>query len=192
MMTNGFVVLPRKIAGLPMWEKPNYYIKVFLYLYFNANYTDSDCLKRGQVIADLDLLAKMCSSGTGSSTERHSARDIQRAIKFFCSDESGLHNECETVAKNKMLVTLSEYDKFTNSWIDGCNNGFTTDEERKKPTIIIYNNNTNNNEPVRSRPKSAFKVKPTAFSNFKAREKNFDEVKQKAKEKLRRSRNEQS
>ncbi|MBQ7039074.1 MAG: hypothetical protein IJN39_00730, partial [Clostridia bacterium] len=57
-------------------------------------------------------------------------------------------------------------------------------------TTIIYNNNNNNNKPVISRPASVLKAKPTAFSNFEARQKDFEAIKQKAKEKLRSGKNE--
>ena len=183
MMTTGFVALPRSIMSLPLWKKPNYYIKVFLYLLLNASFIDTDFLKRGELIVDLEELAFICSSGTGSSAERHTARCVSRAIHYLCSEASGVHIGCKSVAKGKMLVSLLDYDKITNSKAVGGTVGGTTGDERGK-TTIIYNNNNNNNKPVISRPASVLKAKPTAFSNFEARQKDFEAIKQKAKEKL--------
>ena len=192
MMTNGFVHIDREtILNLPIWNKPCYYFKVFIYLLINANYIDDGNLKRGQVVADLEELASLCSSGTGKAVERHSKENIYRAISYFCSKTSGKKNEFKTSSKNKLLVTLSEYDKITNSKLLGNQNETETKTEGNKSTIIYNNNNNKNNKQVESRAAKTFKAKPTAFSNFKGRERDYDSIKQKAKEKLRRMRDEQ-
>lgn len=189
MITKGFVHIDReKFLNSPIWNKPNHYFKIFMYLLLTANFADDDYLKRGQAIADLDTLANMCSSGTGKATERHTAENIYHAIKHFCSKTSGMQNEYKTISKNKVLVTLSEYDKITNSSILGNPVETETNPERKQSTII-YNNN--NKKQITSRAASSVKVKSTTFSNFEARGRDFDEIKKKAKEKLRREKNEQ-
>lgn len=186
MMTKGFVALPRKIMTLPIWQKPSYYIKIFLYLYLNANYTDDDNLKRGEVIVDLEELAKMCSSGRGGSSEIHAARDIRDAIKYICSAESELNVSCSPAVRNKIRVTLLNYDNFTNSKIAEPSVSRVPAESQPKTTIIYNNNNNKNNKQIESRKANSLKIKPTKFSNFKPRQRDYEAIKQEAKEKLRR------
>lgn len=192
MMTNGFAAIPRSIMKLPIWEKPPYYFKLLMYLYLNAAYIDSNDIKRGEVIVSISELIKICSSGRGKYKSEPTAKAIRNALKFFCSKDSRLNIECTPKDNSNVAVTFLSYDLMSNSKVARRTIEGTATDSREETTIIYNNINNNNNKLVTSRPKSAFKVKPTAFSNFKAREKNFDEVKQKAKEKLRRSRNEQS
>lgn len=185
MTENGFLHIDRnEILNHPIWKKPNHYFKIFFYLLLTANYKDDELIKRGQAIADLNVLASLCSSGTGKATERYSPESIYRAIINLCTKTDGIRNEFQTINKNKVLVSLSEYDKITNSKLLRIPNESQTNSNQNKSTII-YNNNKNNKQ-VTSRAESSVKVKPTAFSNFKPRDRDFDKIKQKSKEKLRR------
>ena len=177
-MTTGFVAVPRWILETDLWQKPAYYFKMFMYLYINAEFIDNESLKRGQVVADLEELVRVSESGTGSSKTGTDRRGALRFLKFLQNDDPRLKIDCESVAKGRYKISLLKYDALSNSKLVGCK----TDDSGKTSTII-YNNDTNNKNVVKSVPKSV--AKPTRFNNFAARERDYDEIKIKAREKLR-------
>ena len=190
MTTNGFVHIDReKFLNSPIWNKPNHYFKIFMYLFLTANFADDDYLKRGQAVADLKFLSNLCSSGRGGSSQHITPENIYFALRAMSSENSQLNLKSESAKDNKMLVTLSDYDILTNSKLSRTASD-KREESAEKISTIIYNNNKNNKQ-VTSRAESSVKVKPTAFSNFKPRDRDFDKIKQKSKEKLRRKTDEQ-
>lgn len=185
MMTNGFVALSRSFLTSPVWKKPPYYIKLFLYLYLNAAYMDSEGVKRGEVIVNLNELSDLCSSGRGVNREVPSVKMIKKAIDYFCSEESGVNLRGTLEGKSLMRLTFVNYDKLSNSRQSRESVGGDSGDGGAKTTIIYNKINNINKKHVESRAEVKVKVKPTAFVNFEARDRDYNEIKRKAKERLR-------
>ena len=170
----------------PIWKKPPYYLKIFLYLYLNAGFVDSSNSKRGEVTVTFKELIGVCSSGRGGSADAPTKQCVRKALNFIFSEKSHVYAEGKLMGNGKVHVKFLKYDLQTNSKMVQETFREPSGNAEEKTTIIYNNYNIKNNNNAYSKviSKPAKKIKPTGFNNFKARERDYEAIKQNARLKM--------
>ena len=182
-MNKGFVCLNRSIMDTPLWEKPPYYLKIYLYLLMQASFADGNGFKRGESITCVQTLERICASGMGGSKTAPSRDAVRRALRYLGSGEANLSLNVVSEGKDRVRVSFLQYDKITNSKQveESVKNASGASQQ---VSTIIYNkdNQTNHVNRVNSRP--AKRVQPSKFNNFTSKPRDMDKIRKKAKLKI--------
>lgn len=184
-MKNGFVCLNRRLMESPIWGKPPYYFKIYAYFLMQAAFASGNGFKRGELVTTAEELEGICSSGKGGSKQGPARRDIYKALHFMEAEESHLHVKIQSEDRNKIRVTLLQYDKETGSkQVEGRVRGSSGAAE--KTSTIIYNKENKINHINKPQSRVERRVKPSKFNNFSYVPLDNEAVKAKGREKLKR------
>ena len=102
MNENGYVKIARKSINSDIWKKPPLYWKIWSYILFKANYSDSGNLKRGEAFFTIKELQEIGSYYIGYREIKPSVKQIRSIINYLREPSESL-NEGHT--KGAMIVT---------------------------------------------------------------------------------------
>lgn len=106
----GYILLSKGIQNSDIWSKPPLYVKVWMYLLINAQYSDYGNLKRGQLFTSIPEIQKACSYKVGYRTETPSRKEIWGILEW-------LRNPHEEDTKGTRRGTMIETTKVTHGLI---------------------------------------------------------------------------
>lgn len=157
---NGYILISKSIIESGIWKKPPMYLKVWIYLLTNAQYSDYGKLKRGQLFTSIPMIQKACSYNVGYRTETPSKKEIWGIIEWLRNPYEG-NTEGNDVAPmivttkvtHGIVVTICKYNDYQNpKYYEGNsvgNNDFRTKElRRERQGNNIKKENKRNNKRI--------------------------------------------
>lgn len=183
---DGFVPLDRRIMKSALWDKPAYYVKIYIFLLMNAAYRDGMGLERGQVITTKKELCEICESGRGGSKQTISLATLKNVLQFFSSDFPESPMSISSYAGGRLLITLLKYNEITCS--APSENRLRNVSESAEKKASINNNNNNNFNNANNNKTSGFapRIKKSKFNNFSGRINDYEALKKVHREQARR------
>ena len=101
-MTNGFILIGRKILESNIWSKPPLYLKVWMFLLCNAQYQTYKNLERGQLITSIPEIQETCTYYAGYRKEKPSKKQIADILEYLRNPRDGINGRN---ANDPMIVT---------------------------------------------------------------------------------------
>lgn len=125
MISNGYILLSRELADSEIWQKPPYYLKIWVHLLLKANHAESrkgKRLGRGQCHVTLAELRKAVSYKRGYATLRPSIRQIWKAMAWLRENRMTV----TTKVTRGLVVKICNYNRYqTPGNYEGHNEGPT-------------------------------------------------------------------
>lgn len=108
VVDGGFIILARKMFEGNLMDKPDLWVKLWLWMIFKANFKDHGKLKRGQLLTSIKEMQDAVSYKVGYRKKRPTVGQIRSAYEAFTN------NNMVSVAKTTrgMIVTVLNYDKY--------------------------------------------------------------------------------
>lgn len=92
---NGYILISRKIVESKIWDKPPLYLKLWMWLLCNAQYTEYKGLRRGQLWTTYDDIREALSWHVGSRKETPTKNEIYRILNFLRNPERDGERDAE-------------------------------------------------------------------------------------------------
>ena len=80
---NGYILLGRDTLDTELWNKPPYYMKLWLFFVFKAFFKDKGGLGRGELRTSYDEMERALSYGAGYRREKPGHKEIYKALRFM-------------------------------------------------------------------------------------------------------------
>ena len=101
-ITNGYILLSRKLIESTIWFKPPLYLKVWIYILCKAQHKEYKSLKSGQFYTTIQDIQEACSYYVGYRKEVPSVKQIRSIINWLRNPYEG---NSEGHTKGSMIVT---------------------------------------------------------------------------------------
>lgn len=178
----GCVLLARKIQNNPIWyQKPSWWLKVFEYIFMQANHKDKHGFKRGQCFLNREQIYRDCHL----KIEGVTINSVDNVIRYL-RQQSILTTQQTT---RGFIMTICNYDFYQdlNNYRNEAENEAETKQKRSRNEAINKNdknvkNENNNIYSLFEKYKEIFKgiyeprkLTPKIESKIKARLKEFKE-----------------
>ncbi len=170
----GFVPLDRGIMESAIWEKPPYYLKIYLYMLMKAAYRDGSGLERGQFYTTKKELCEICESGKGGSKQTVSQPALKKVLHFLESEFPESPVRVQSCGNGRLLITLLNYSKITCVKPPQEPLRVRSGSVEENSSIIYNNNNKYNNLNNNKTSGFAPRTKKSKFNNFSGRDNDYE------------------
>jgi hypothetical protein len=127
----GYILLARKILKSGIMEKPQLYIKVWIWMLMQANFKDHGNLKRGQFFTSYRRICDALAYKAGYRTVKPTIDEIRSVTKFLTKQLM----ITTTKAIHGMVITILNYD-FYQCFQNYEPRNESLDESHNDPTIL--------------------------------------------------------
>ncbi|BCS86835.1 hypothetical protein [Pseudodesulfovibrio sediminis] len=110
MIDGGFFLVARKLFESELMDKPDLYVKLWLWMLNKANWKDHRKLKRGQFLTTIKEMREAMSYKVGYCTKTPTVGQIRSAYEAFTN--STMINTTKTT--RGMIITIINYDTYQN------------------------------------------------------------------------------
>lgn len=101
----GYILIARAIQESAIWDKPNFYIKAWIYILQKVAFKPYNNFEIGECFITTEEIQKSCAYKVGRRIEQPSKKQIRDFVDFLKSPEGHHEGNNESHPKDAMIVT---------------------------------------------------------------------------------------
>lgn len=101
----GYILIARAIQESAIWDKPNFYIKAWIYILQKVAFKPYNNFEIGECFITTEEIQKSCAYKIGRRIEQPSKKQIRDFVDFLKSPEGHREGNNESHPKDAMIVT---------------------------------------------------------------------------------------
>lgn len=152
MIEGGYLLLARKILDSEIMDKPNHYLKLWVWMLGKAFFKDGDKLQRGQLFASIDDMRNACGYKVGARFERPTKDQIRNCYEHF----TNTHMITTAKTTRGLIITICNYDFYQD--------------------INNYENHSENSTKTTRKPATSHTIEKECIKNEKERKEKIEKI----------------